>query len=395
MAETDTSSENVLRPAGRPARRPGAAVQEERVEEPASRRKRAAAPAAVPDDVRRRFVQVGRRYHFPDGARAFTDRGSRLTTPSENTEVIESLVAIAQARGWETISLSGTDRFRQEAWFQARLAGLEVRGYVPSEAEQERLVRAVARRREPSAASERASVGERGRNNRREDAQRESGPVEAVASAPETKARDRLIAGRLLDHGRASYRHEPRQPMSYFVKIETARGEQTLWGVDLERAVKESLTKPQIGEEVGVRTVSQDPVTVKTPQCNVDGQVVGEQDLQTHRNRWVIEKRAFFEARATAADLVRDPKVDPREAVKRHPELASTYLHLRGAEEVAAKRIRDPEDQRKFVSLVRSALADSVARGEPLQPIRLRDRSVQRPKDSQSPERARHPDRTR
>ena len=30
--------------------------------------------------------------------------------------------------------------------------------------------------------------------------------------------------------------------MSYFVKIETARGEQTLWGVDLERAVKESLT---------------------------------------------------------------------------------------------------------------------------------------------------------
>ena len=107
--------------------------------------------------------------------------------------------------------------------------------------------------------------------------------------------------------------------------------------------------------------------------------MVGEQDLETHRNRWVIEKRAFFEARATAAELVRNPKIDPREAVKRHPELASTYLHLRGAEEVAARRIRDPEDQRKFVSLVRSALADSVERGEPLQPVRLRERSVERP----------------
>ena len=41
----------------------------------------------VPDHVRRRFVQVGRKYYFPDGARAFTDRGRRLTTPSENTEV--------------------------------------------------------------------------------------------------------------------------------------------------------------------------------------------------------------------------------------------------------------------------------------------------------------------
>src|ERR1700728_1787426 len=228
MVEPGTSPENVLRPAGRPARPPAAAVQEERAEEPAGRRKRAAASAAVPDDVRRRFVQVGRRYHFPDGARAFTDRGSRLTTPSENTEVIGSLVAIAQARGWETISLSGTDRFRQEAWFQARLAGLEVRGYVPSEAEQERLVRAVARRREPSAESERGSVGERDRDDRQGSA-RESGPADAVASAPETRARERLLVGRLLDHGRATYRHEPRQPASYFVKIETARGEQTLW----------------------------------------------------------------------------------------------------------------------------------------------------------------------
>jgi len=391
MAERDAPTENVLKPAERPVRHAGQGQQAAN-EEAAAPRKRAT--PVVPEEVRRRFVQVGRRYHFPDGARAFTDRGGRLTTASENTEVIASLVKIAESRGWQTISVSGTERFRQEAWFQARLAGLEVRGYVPKEAEQERLARAVARRREASAEPEGGSVRSGG-EARGGAVPKGADSREPESAAAETKASDRLIVGRLLDHGSAPYRQEPRQPMSYFVKIETARGERTIWGVDLERAVKESLTRPKIGEEVGVRTVSQEPVTVKTPRHNADGQLVGQQDLETHRNRWVIEKRAFFEARASAAELVRNAKIDPREAVKRHPELASTYLHLRGAEEVAARRIRDPEDQRKFVSLVRSALADSVARGEPLQPVRLRDQPAQAAKETDSPNRARDPERTR
>src|SRR5580692_1432596 len=55
----------------------------------------------IPDHIRKRFVQVGHRYHFSDGAHAFTDRGARLVTPSENTEVVKSLIAIADARGWK------------------------------------------------------------------------------------------------------------------------------------------------------------------------------------------------------------------------------------------------------------------------------------------------------
>src|SRR5258708_37635227 len=110
-------------------------------------KKRAAAPH-VPEDVRKRFVQVGAKYFFPDGARAFTDRGSRLTTPSENTEVIKSLISIAHARGWNEITVTGTERFRRDAWAQARLLGLEVRGYKPTDIENERLLRALARRDE-------------------------------------------------------------------------------------------------------------------------------------------------------------------------------------------------------------------------------------------------------
>jgi hypothetical protein len=55
------------------------------------------------------------------------------------------------------------------------------------------------------------------------------------------------------------------------------------------------------------------------------------------------------------------------------------------AAELAAKRFRDPEDRERFVQKVRSALADSVARGEPLPAVRLRERAATRA--PQTPER--------
>ncbi len=324
----------------------------------------------MPDSIRSKFVQVGRKYYFPDGARAFTDRGVRLTTPSENTEVIRSLVTIAQARGWDDITVTGTERFRREVWFAAKLAGLGVRGYKPNEFEVGRLARTVARQN----SSQRDGLAEEPTSaesalNRRSRSERRERPPEK-----QRDQRDRLATGRLVDHGRANYRNDSNEPMSYFVKLETPKGERTLWGIDLERALRESLTKPQIGEEVGLQALRQEPVTVKARQRDNDGQVVSEKQLATHRNKWIIEKRPFFQSRADAARTVLDTTVDAREAVKRHPELAGTYFYLRGAEEIAKQRIRDPEDQRKFVATVRNALADSIARGEPLPPMRLRER---------------------
>lgn len=69
--------------------------------------------------------------------------------------------------------------------------------------------------------------------------------------------------------------------------------------------------------------------------------------------------------------------MDPKQAVKTHPELAGTYLQMQAAK-LAARRFRDPADQQRFVAQVRSALADSIARGEPLPPVRLRERSPAR-----------------
>ncbi len=341
----------------------------------------------VPEHIRQRFVQVGRHYHFADGTRAFTDRGGRLTTPSENTEVIRSLVTIAQARGWNAITVRGTERFRKEAWVAARLAGLEVRGYRPTEFEQSRVARMLARGRADPGHSqpERAPNASRGPKVS-EGPNRPDARSDAQSARP--GRRDGLLAGKLVDHGRAPYRHDPREPMSYFVKIETPRGDRTIWGVDLERAFRESLTRLEAGDEVGLRAVRQDTVTVRAPERDAEGTVVAQRELATHRNRWIVEKRAFFAQRAEAARTLRDRAIDSKEALKRHPELVGTYLQLRAAE-LAARQFRDPEDRERFVTQVRSALADGVARGEPLPAVRLRERTAER-----APARAR-PARTR
>ncbi len=311
---------------------------------------------AVPEAVRQRFVVVKNRYYFHDGTRAFTDRGTRLTTASENTEVVKSLIQIAEARGWSEITVRGTERFRKEAWFAAQLSGIDVRGYRPSEFERERLARMLARGA-PVAPEDSLTFAESG---------------VGVAEPPAPPPREEPLSGRLVDHGRAPYRHSPKEPMSYFVKLETARGDRTIWGVDLERAFKESLTKPGIGDEVGLRALRKDVVKVRREERDGAGEVI-ERELDAHRNQWILERRAFFEGREEAARVVRDTSIAPKQAAQKHPELVGTLLELHLAK-LAAKRL-DPKDQERFVATVRSALAERIARGEPLPSVRLRERA--------------------
>lgn len=313
---------------------------------------------SVPEEVKRRFVEVKNKYYFPDGARAFTDRGTRLTTPSENTEVVKSLVEIARARGWTEVTVRGTERFRQQAWTAGRLAGIEVRGYSPTEFERDDLGRTLKRR------ADRAPVN---------DVERDPSS-QGFSAGARNDGRTSLIVGTLVGQGRATYRHDPKEAMSYFVKLKSSRGERTVWGVDLERAYRESVTQPKVGDEVALRAVLAESVKVKTRDQNGDPT---SEEIETRRNRWVFEKREFFAERAQAARTIRDAAIGPQAGVKSHPELVGTYLQVHAAE-LASKRIRDPDDQKRFVQLVRSKLADSIARGEPLPPVRLKEPQVKR-----------------
>jgi hypothetical protein len=275
-------------------------------------------------------------------------------------EVVKSLIAIAEARGWKDITVSGTERFRKEAWGAASALGLKVRGYTPTEFERALFARklrreAVATHQSVAQSAHAGAKGELGVHDR------PKGP----------------ITGTLIDHGVAAYRHDPGEPISYFVKIGTSDGEREIWGIDLKRAIKESLTQPKIGDEIGLRAVRRDTVTVHELERDSEGKVVGQKPLEAHRNRWIVERQEFFAERAAAARTLRDPTIDPKQAARRHPELVGTYLQMHAAQ-IAARQFRDPQDQEKFVRLVRSTLADALARGEPLPPVRLKEKAATR-----------------
>ena len=84
-----------------------------------------------------------------------------------------------------------------------------------------------------------------------------------------------LASGRLVEHGAAPYEHQAGKSDSYFVTLENDKGERrTLWGVDLERAMKEAA--PEIGEKIGLQHLGSTPVTLP------DG-------TETHRNTWKVQ----------------------------------------------------------------------------------------------------------
>ena len=78
------------------------------------------------------------------------------------------------------------------------------------------------------------------------------------------------------------------------MKLETKSGEREIWGVDLERALKESLSKPQLGDQVGLRAVRQDPVTVKARERDAKGDVIRQRNSPRTETRWIVAKQEFY-----------------------------------------------------------------------------------------------------
>ena len=180
-------------------------------------------------------------------------------------------------------------------------------------------------------------------------------------------------AGRLVEHGAAPYEHQPVKSDSYFVTLENDKGERrTLWGVDLERAMKEAA--PEIGEKIGLQHEGSTPVTLP------DG-------TQTHRNTWKVQDagelaysqlerrlsrsgvkettldytRDFAERRGIAEQMgVRSEIEIPAEAGKPAPLVPAITRHDRSIEDVAREKALPTFDAqwKTAESMIRGAFHD-------------------------------------
>jgi putative DNA primase/helicase len=314
----------------------------------------------VPDSVHERFIQIGNNFYFPDGAQAFTRSENRLTTRSENAIVIQSMVAIAREESEKgVVKVRGSDFFKKEAWFAESFVGLEVEGYSPTELERERLVRAVAARR-----------GETPKD-----------PESQVTKDKSVNTQE-LITGRLVDHGPAPYQHNPKETLSYFVRVETDKGDRDIWGVDLERAFRQSLSNPGIGDQIGIRALGKEAVTVHS----------GGREIDTHRNQWSVERKEFLDQRRDMAAVFRDSSISESEGIKRHSALEGSYRTLEMGETHAQEQYTRTTHRAQFVEHLREYLARGIEFGRPLEAAQphAREERIQEPRE---PDRDYHPTR--
>ena len=287
----------------------------------------------VPAHIAARYQVKDNRYHFDDQTVAFVDRGTRLTAETENKAVLRDLIAIAEVRGWQTVTVRGTASFRRAAWREAAEAGLKVNGYKPTE-------------RELTAAN-----AARDRQVRPGDAPRAdlaptiSGAAERTETAENGReaAKAEILFGKLVTHGAAPYRDDPQNGMSYFVTIQDLAGNlRTQWGVGFREAMQRATTRPQPGDAVGLERVGSTPVSLVMRKVDANGELVTQQ-VAARRHHWLIEKAEYFEARNVArqtssAAAVPSASADAAEPAKRADQTSTQPTTTRDRERAAAIR---------------------------------------------------------
>ncbi len=334
--------------------------------------------SVLTESVRAKYTQVGSRFHFPDsGEQAFRVSATRTTTRSVDPGVIRDILEFEAARaGTERLRVRGSVEFRAEAWRQAQLAGIEVRGYRPSELERAQVARSIESRRRSRAqgAAELRPSDTAGR-------EQPTPPADSVTrkSPPREQSVDpgsRSLQGRLVEHGAARYQHNPNEDMSYYIKVETRSGEQTLWGKDFERAIKESLSHVKVGDRVGINHAGETAVTVKARRRDEDGNYTRREEVAAVKNRWLVERQDFLQEREELARVVRDPSVSPLQAIQQYPNLEGTYAELHAAKLMGRDNYKHSVDAERFVTRFRNELANEIARGESLPAVRIREQST-------------------
>jgi hypothetical protein len=111
----------------------------------------------------------------------------------------------------------------------------------------------------------------------------------------------RLQVGTLQEVGHAPYRNDPDNKESPFVKVQTATGERTVWGVDLPRALDQADAK--VGDTIALEYRGARPVAVDVLERDAAGKIVGQSPAAVDRNSWFAVKLVDLPAEAERAAL--------------------------------------------------------------------------------------------
>ncbi len=261
-------------------------------------------PQAMPEAIAQRYLKIEDRYFLPDKTIAFEDLGNKLKLKTENNTVIRDALAIAEARGWQSITISGTQNFMHHAWREASLKGMEVSGYKPSKLEIAELNHARVLR----------------------DARKYENATTKLVSDKAHLPSDGVLRGKLLDHGEAHYRHDPAQELSYFIKLDIEGQEVTRWGVDFPRAIAESQSRAQVGDQVTLSNLGKKDVLITVITKDSEGHEF-EEKKTVKRNTWQIEKADYQGQLQPPHDALQTEQKITTETPASMPEQPTQQIH--------------------------------------------------------------------
>lgn len=263
------------------------------------------------------------------GRVAFVDAGKALSTERDDKATIRAMVEVATAKNWKEITVSGTDDFRRNAWLEANLNGIQVRGYEPREADKQMLAE-LQQRNKP------ANVIAAAEPEQRRDQPREPGKpaaeqatqrkhidgdaltpqektvidssraildskalgekfTQAALKELEAKLRgERVYVGEVVDHGKAPYKFDKENDESYYVTLKTRTGEQVIWG----KGLAEAMEGRKVGEQIVLQNIGKRDVTVQERVKDEQGQVVGVRPKESQLNAWKAEPLSRFSEKA-------------------------------------------------------------------------------------------------
>jgi putative DNA primase/helicase len=323
-----------------------------------------------------RYLIANDKYYFRDRGQslAFEDLGRRIATTHNDPDVAHSMVDLAQAKGWNSLKVKGSDVFKSEVWLCAAQRGIDVAGYRPKTADKARLAAIEAERgtvkpniiekntqldlplaetaREPKpepAPTDTQSAPQLSKRQLqsldvlktllRDRGDSEQAVELTAAVAAEQMLSRRSYIGKLLEHGSAPFEYNKEERDSYYVVLDTPRGTKTIWGVDLQRALEEVRIEP--GTDIMLSQIGQRGVTVPVIERDADGKATGTGYLDTNRNEWEISTidsmrdmaASRLEARQVGADSpelpglvslgIPQPSPEPAQSREKHLERES------------------------------------------------------------------------
>lgn len=323
---------------------------------------------ALPETVIGAYMVKDGKFHDRDSnALRFEDHGKKLSTPVEDRKVIADMIDVAAAKNWGALELKGTDTFKQLAWLEAESRGIQTKGYKPNERDMEQLEKLREERGTQPLIREANEIRHTAAPTREQDEPKRDGKADKApeAAAPGKEATREAVTGKLIEHGKAKYQHDPDEKDSYYVKLQTTKGEKVIWGKDLERAMADSKVKP--GDRVLMELKGSEPVTVEANKRDDQGKVIGKEEISSHLNKWEVRPIELKPSREVSAEektkLAAAEKVMGK-ALDRVPENMRGVLleRIQAAVERGNLKLPDPKVMERSAEKARPTPAPAMDR---------------------------------